>query len=338
MEFGTVMQPLPPIWNVVELARKSELAGFSHFWTFDSHLIWQEPNVILSQVLTATRRITVGPMVTNPKTRDATVTASTFATLNTMFGNRTACCIGRGDSAVRVLNGKPASMAELAEAVRVVKDLGNGRSTQYRGSTFVLPWATDSRLPVYVAAYGPKVLALAGRIGDGVILQIADLDVVEWAIAQVRRAAVESGRDPAEIKVIAAAPAYVGDDLSHQIDQCRWFGAMVGNHVADIVAKYGNDSGAPEELTSYIADRPAYDYNEHGKAGNTAAEFVPDATVERFSILGPPQAHIDKLRKLKDLGVDQFAVYLQHDGKEETLFHYGKTIIPAMAQYAKTKT
>ncbi|MEI6621369.1 MAG: TIGR03842 family LLM class F420-dependent oxidoreductase [Actinomycetes bacterium] len=338
MEFGTVMQPLPPIWNVVELARKSELAGFSHFWTFDSHLIWQEPNVIFSQVLANTHRIKVGPMVTNPKTRDATVTASTFATLNTMFGNRTVCGIGRGDSAVRVLNGKPARMAELAEAVTVIKDLGNGRPTQYKGSTFVLPWSGDTQLPVYVGAYGPKMLALTGQIADGLILQIADLHIVEWAIGRVRTAAQEAGRDPDEIKIIVAAPAYVGDDLPHQIDQCRWFGAMVGNHVADIVKRYGKESGAPEELTSYIANRTGYDYNEHGKAGNAAAEFVPDAIVERFCILGQPEDHIAKLRKLKDLGVDQFAVYLQHDAKEETLLNYGKSIIPAIVEYAKTKS
>ena len=103
MDFGVVLQTNPPAWRVVELAKQAELLGFTHAWTFDSHLLWQEPFVIYSQILAATHKIVVGPMVTNPATRDWTVTASLFATLNEMFGNRTVCGIGRGDSAVRVI-------------------------------------------------------------------------------------------------------------------------------------------------------------------------------------------------------------------------------------------
>lgn len=111
MDIGVVLQCNPPASRVVDLARQAETHGFSHVWTFDSHLLWQEPYVIYSQILAATRRVTVGPMVTNPATRDWTVTASTFATLNDMFGNRTVCGIGRGDSAVRALGGKPTTLA-----------------------------------------------------------------------------------------------------------------------------------------------------------------------------------------------------------------------------------
>src|SRR5689334_10129904 len=102
MDFGVVLQCNPPASRVVELAVSAENRGFSHVWTFDSHVLWQEPYVIYSQILSATRTVTVGPMVTNPLTRDNSVTASTYATLNSMFGNRTVCGIGRGDSAVRV--------------------------------------------------------------------------------------------------------------------------------------------------------------------------------------------------------------------------------------------
>ena len=134
MDFGVVLQTNPPAARVVELARQAELRGFSHVWTFDSHLLWQEPYVIYSQILAATRTVIVGPMVTNPATRDWTVTASTFATLNEMFGNRTVCGIGRGDSAVRVTNGKPTTLATLRECVHVVRELANGRAVDYHGS------------------------------------------------------------------------------------------------------------------------------------------------------------------------------------------------------------
>ncbi len=338
MEFGVVLQCNPPAWRVVDLAKKAELAGFRHVWTFDSHLLWQEPYVIYSQILAQTHRVTVGPMVTNPATRDWTVTASTFATLNEMFGNRTVCGIGRGDSAVRVLNGKPVSLAELRESIGVIRELANGRSADYKGSTLTFPWVTDSRLDVFVAAYGPKALALTGEIGDGFILQLADLSIVEWSIRAVRAAAEAAGRDPASIKICVAAPAYVGDDLAHQRDQCRWFGGMVGNHVADIVERYGADGAAvPQDLTDYIAGRKGYDYNEHGQAGNTHADFVPDEIVDRFCVLGSAQDNIDKLIALKELGVDQFAVYLQHDAQEATLDAYAKTVIPALVEHTLAK-
>ena len=339
MDFGVVLQCTPPAWKVVDLARKAELAGFRYVWTFDSHLLWQEPYVIYSQILAQTHRVTVGPMVTNPATRDWTVTASTFATLNEMFGNRTVCGIGRGDSAVRVTNGKPVTLAELREAIGVIGDLANGRTTSYKDTRLTFPWVTDSALDIYVAAYGPRALALAGEVGDGFILQLADLSIAEWSIAAVRRAAEEAGRDPSSVKICVAAPAYVGDDLEHQREQVRWFGGMVGNHVADIVARYGADGTAvPQALTDYIKNRQGYDYNEHGRAGNTHTDFVPDEIVDRFSVLGPAQAHIDKLIALKELGVDQFAVYLQHDANESTLDAYAQTVIPALVEHARART
>ncbi|HVD29724.1 MAG TPA: TIGR03842 family LLM class F420-dependent oxidoreductase [Mycobacteriales bacterium] len=333
MDVGIVLQTNPPAARVVELARQAELRGFSHVWTFDSHVLWQEPYVIHSQILAATRRVVVGPMVTNPATRDWTVTASTFATLNDMFGNRTICGIGRGDSAVRVANGKPTTLATLRECVHVVRELANGRAVEHNGATLRLPWAAGSRLDVWIAAYGPKALQLTGEIADGFILQLADPDITAWTIKTVREAAAAAGRDPDSVRICVAAPAYVGDDLAHQREQCRWFGGMVGNHVADIVGRYGTDGGVPKALTDYIAGRAGYDYNEHGRAGNTHAAFVPDEIVDRFCVLGPVQAHVARLAELAALGVDQFAVYLQHDGKDETLAAYGEHVIPAVAEH-----
>ena len=330
MDFGVVLQASPPAARVVEYARQAELNGFGYSWTFDSHLLWQEPYVIYSQILAQTRKIMVGPMVTNPATRDWTVTASTFATLNEMFGNRTVCGIGRGDSAVRTLSGKPTTLGTLRESIHVIRELANGRAVSYRDATIRIPWASGSRLPVWVAAYGPKALALTGEVGDGFILQLADPDITRWTISSVREAAAAAGRDPADVKICVAAPAYVGDDLAHMRDQCRWFGGMVGNHVADIVARYGADGQVPRTLTDYIAGRQGYDYNQHGQAGNPHAAFVPDDIVDRFCIIGPAERHVERLTELRDLGVDQFAVYLQHDGMDQTLEAYGRSVIPAV--------
>jgi probable F420-dependent oxidoreductase len=334
MDIGVVLQTTPPAARVIDLAKRAETYGFSHVWTFDSHILWQEPYVIYSKILDETRNITVGPMVTNPATRDWTVTASTYATLNEMYGNRTICGIGRGDSAVRVTNGKPTTLATMREAIGVIQGLANGRSVEYNGSTITLPWAAKSRLDVYGAGYGPKALQLIGETCDGFILQLADLSIAEWTINAVRTAASNAGRNPDDISVCVAAPAYVGptENLAYMRDQCRWFGGMVGNHVADIVERYGESAAVPAALTDYIKGREAYDYNEHGQAGNTHTSFVPDEIVDRFCILGPVEAHLERLHALQALGVDQFAIYLQHDDKDHTLGQYGEHVIPALRE------
>ena len=343
MEFGVVLQTTPPSARVIDLAKRAEAYGFTYVWTFDSHILWQEPYVIYSQILAETRNVVVGPMVTNPATRDWTVTASTYATLNEMFGNRTVCGIGRGDSAVRLTNGAPTTLATLRESIHVIRELGNGRSVPYKGSDIRFPWASKSELEVWVAAYGPKALALTGEVGDGFILQLADLSIAEWTIGAVRDAAAAVGRNPDDVKICVAAPAYVTDGteagLAHGREQVRWFGGMVGNHVADIVGRYGTDTAAvPQALTDYIKGRQGYDYNEHGQAGNSHTTFVPDEIVDRFCIVGPAEVHIERMRQLKDLGVDQFSIYLQHDDKDHTLAAYGEKVLPALAEHVRAKS
>lgn len=330
MDFGVTLQTNPPASRVVELTRRAENLGFDYAWTFDSHILWQEPYVIHSQMLAATERIVVGPLVTNPVSRDPSVTASTFATLNDMFGNRTICGIGRGDSVVRVLGRKPTTLKQLEEAMHVIKELAEGREADYSGVKVHIPWVTDGKLDVWMAGYGPKALGLIGRKADGFILQLADPVILEWTMKHVHDAAIEAGRDPKEVKVCVAAPAYVGDDLDHQREQCRWFGGMVGNHVADLVARYGEDGGVPHALTDYIKAREGYDYSHHGRADNRSTDFVPDDIVDRFCVLGTVEDHVEKLNVLQELGVDQFNVYLMHDAMEETLDVYGGEIIPAL--------
>ena len=342
MDIGVVLQTTPPASRVVDLAKRAETFGFSHVWTFDSHILWEEPFPIYTQILNETRNVIVGPMVTNPATRDWTVTASAFATLNEMFGNRTVIGIGRGDSAVRVTNGKPTTLATLRDSIHVIRELVNGRSVDYKGSSLRLPWAGKSRAEVWVAAYGPKALALTGEVGDGFILQLADESIIEWTIGAVRAAAEAAGRDPNSVTICVAAPAYVTDGsdahLAHAREQCRWFGGMVGNHVADIVERYGDNAPVPKALTDYIKGRQGYDYNQHGQAGNTHTTFVPDEIVDRFCIVGPVQTQIDRLMRLRELGVDQFSIYLQHDAKDETLQAYGEKIIPAIAEQVLAKS
>ncbi|MGX1757082.1 TIGR03842 family LLM class F420-dependent oxidoreductase [Streptomyces lydicus] len=338
MDFGLVLQTDPPASEVVGLMKRAEAGGFTYGWTFDSCVLWQEPFVIYSRILAETSRLTVGPMVTNPGTRTWEVTASTFATLNDMYGNRTVCGIGRGDSAMRVAGRRPHTLARISEAMKVIRALGRGDEADLGGGTTVrFPWVQGgARLPVWMAAYGPKALKMAGEEADGFILQLADPFLTEWMVKAVRAAAVAAGRAPSDVKICVAAPAYVTEDDSPQAlaqarEQCRWFGGMVGNHVADLVSTYGSDSGmVPQELTDYIAAREGYDYAHHGRAGNPDTAFVPDEIVDRFCLVGPASAHVDKLLGLRELGVDQFALYAMHDAKEAVIDAYASGVIPAL--------
>ncbi|EYT83026.1 TIGR03842 family LLM class F420-dependent oxidoreductase [Streptomyces andamanensis] len=337
MDFGLVLQTDPPASRVIDLMRRAEENGFRYGWTFDSAVLWQEPFVIYSQILARTRHLTVGPMVTNPSTRTWEVTASTFATLNDMFGNRTVCGIGRGDSAMRVAGRKPNTLARISEAMKVIRALGRGEEADLGGTVVRFPWIRPgAEVPVWMAAYGPKALKMTGEEADGFILQLSDLYLTEYMVKAVKDAAAAAGRDPAEVRICVAAPAYVTDDdspaaLAHARDQCRWFGGMVGNHVADLVSRYGEHSAAvPGALTDYIKARQGYDYAHHGRSGNPDTEFVPDEIVDRFCVIGPAERHIEKLNALRDLGVDQFALYAMHDAREAVIDAYGREVIPAV--------
>lgn len=333
MDFGVVIQTDPPASKVIELTKLAEENGFTYAWTFDSHVLWQEPFVIYSQMLAATERMIVGPMVTNPGTRDWTVLASLFATLNEMFDGRTICGMGRGDSALRYIGQKPTTLKTMVESMRVIKALVAGESVIINSKELRIPWIPEGGgwdLPMWGAGYGPKALATVGECCDGYILQLADPQILEWTVGAVRTAAADAGRDPDQIKICVVAPAYVGDDIAHQRDQVRWFGGMVGNHVADLVDRYGKDGLIPKVLTDYIEARKGYDYDRHGKADNPSTDFVPDDVIDRFCVLGSVEDHIAKLVELKDMGVDQFGIYLMHDNRENTLQAYGSKVIPAL--------
>ncbi|HEY4944955.1 MAG TPA: TIGR03842 family LLM class F420-dependent oxidoreductase [Candidatus Limnocylindrales bacterium] len=327
MEFGFTLKPEHSIERTLALARQGEAAGFAYAWLFDSHVLWREPYILLTLMAQATTTLRLGTCVTNPGTREPSVTASALAVLQELSGGRFDLGIGRGDSARRVLGKTPTSMADLENAVHVIRALAEGRQVEYEGAMLELPWATSHRLPVWIAGYGPVALKLTGRVADGSMLQIGDPDLIRWFVAQVHASAVEAGRDPASVRIMAAAPAHVGDPADGR-DRIRWFPALVGNHVVDLVNKYQGD--LPEGLTRYVRGRQAYDYLHHAEVGSSNADFVTDDIVDRFGIVGDVDAHVAKLRVLAEAGVDQFNLYLMNGNEEEQLEIYGREIIPAL--------
>jgi probable F420-dependent oxidoreductase len=327
MQFGFTIKPDLSIERTVELTRQAEAAGFAYGWLFDSHVIWRDPYPLLTLMAQATTTMRLGTCVTNPATREPSVTASSLAVLQELSGGRFDLGIGRGDSAIRVLGKAPTTMAMLEQAAHVIRALVEGRPIEYEGATLQLPWSAGHSLPVWIAGYGPVALKMTGRIADGAMLQIADPDLVRWFASQVHESAREAGRDPAAVRIMAAAPAHVGD-LADARDRVRWFPALVGNHVVDLVNKYQGE--LPEALTHYIRGREGYDYLHHAEVGSTNAAFVTDDIVDRFGLVGDVAAHVAKLRVLADAGVDQFNLYLMNGNEEEQLEIYGREIIPAL--------
>jgi probable F420-dependent oxidoreductase len=328
MQFGFTLKPGHSIERTIALTKQAEAAGFDYAWLFDSHVLWRDPYPLLTLMAQATTRLRLGTCVTNPATREPSVTASLLATLNELSGGRMDLGIGRGDSARRVLGKPPTSMKDLEEAVHVIRALVEGRSVEYEGTMLELTWASGGRLPVWIAGYGPVALKLTGRIADGSMLQIGDPDLIRWFVSQVRDGAVLEGRDPGSVKVMAAAPAHIGD-LADGRERTRWFPALVSNHVVDLVNKYPRED-LPEELTTYVRTREGYDYHHHAEVGSDNAAFVTDEIVDRFCLVGSAENHLVRLRELERAGVNQFNLYLMNGNEEEQLELYGRDIIPAM--------
>ena len=336
MQFGFTLKPEHSIERTIALTRQAEAAGFEYGWLFDSHVLWREPYVLLTLMAQATERLRLGTCVTNPATREPSVTASALAVLDELSGGRMDLGIGRGDSARRVLGKPPTTMATLEEAIGVIKGLIEGRSVSYEGTELHLPWTGNWTLPVWVAGYGPMALAMTGRMADGVILQLADVDLIRWFVGQVREAEAAAGRPAGSVKVQAAAPAHFGDlDLCRE--RTRWFPALVSNHVVDLVNKYPREE-LPDALTGYIRDRTGYDYLHHAEVGSSNAGFVGDEVTDRFCVLGSVDEHLEKLDRLADAGVDQFNIYLMNGDEESVLETYGREIIPALGGVPASRT
>lgn len=340
MDFGITLKLDMSPARAVALTTQAEAAGFSYGWVFDSHVLWLEPYPLLTMMALNTQRMRLGTCVTNPAVRDPTVTASALATLNLISGGRMVLGIGRGDSSRRVLGKKPTTLAQMEQAIRDIQALATGGAVNYEGESVQLPWVAldgvEPTLPVWVAGYGPKALALAGRVADGVILQFADPHLIAWCMGFVRAGAEAAGRDPASIKVMAAAPVWVSDDRATARDHVRWFPALVSNHVMDLIARY-DPAELPAELTAYVRNRSGYDYHHHAEVGSSNGQFVTDEVVDRFCIVGPVDEHRRRLHELAAQGVDQFNIYLMSGDEEATLDVYGREIVPAFGMVGDTQ-
>jgi probable F420-dependent oxidoreductase len=331
LSFGVTVLPDPPYTRLVEVLQKAEGQGFEYGWTYDSHILWQESYALLAIAATQTEKIKLGHCVTNPGIRDPTITASWYATMQDVSNGRMVMGIGRGDSSRRVVGLKPVKVDEFERRLRMIKDLMNGRKVEWNDKELELTWVREELpdVPMHVAGYGPRALGVAGRVGDGVIIQLADPQIIQWIMATARQAAEEEGRDPDALQCIVCAPSHVSDDIAEAREQVRWFPAMVSNHVMDLIERYGENSDEiPKALTDFVKALKFYDYKDHSRVGAKHGEFVTDEICDRFCVLGNTKQVTEKLQELESVGTDQFDIYLMTEGADETLAAYGKDVIP----------
>jgi probable F420-dependent oxidoreductase len=336
LTFGVTVLPDPPHTRMIELMQFAERQGFEYAWTYDSHILWQDSYATLALAAAQTSKIKLGHFVTNPGIRDPTIAASWYATVHDISNGRMAMGIGRGDSSRRVVGLKPVRVAEFERRCAMIRDLMNGREVDWNDKQLKLEWVREElpEIPMWIAGYGPKALAVAGRVADGVIIQLADPQIIQWIMDTARRAAEEAGRNPSELKCVVGAPSNVTDDIESAREQAKWFPAMVSNHVMDLIERYGFDSEIPAALTEYVKARKFYDYKEHSRVGAKHGDFVTDEIVDRFCVLGTPAQATEKLKELESVGVDQFNIYLMTDSQEPTLEAYGRDIIPQFSGVA----
>lgn len=319
--------------RTVALTKLAEQAGFSYGWFFDSHVLWRECYVTMAMCMEHTSSMRFGPCVTNPGVREWSVAASLYATLEVQSGNRFDVGIGRGDSSRRVLGRKPLTVERMVEFGHALRGMVRGDEITYMWddseTTAMLPWANGYEIPVWYAAYGPKALTAAGQHGDGLIIQLADPWLVKWFSDQALDARRAAGKADQPFQIMSAAPVWVGD-MDKAREQTRWFPAMVGNHVADLVDKYGKSGNfVPQRLTDYIEGRKGYDYRHHADKDADHLDFISNDIIDSFGILGPVETHIEKIKELEAQGVTQFNIYLMCGDEERIVEEYGKHVLPA---------
>ena len=281
-------------------------------------------------------RLRLGTCVTNPATREPSVTASTLAVLDEV--SRRAD--GPGDRPGR-LRAPRARQAADDDGTSRRRSTSSGRSSRAarsssRAPSSQLPWTGGWTLPVWVAGYGPMALAMTGRVADGVILQLADPDLIRWFVGQLRDAEVAAGRPRGTRQGAGRGARRTSATARDGRERTRWFPALVSNHVVDLVNKYPREQ-LPESLTGYVRDRDGLRLPPPRRGGLVERPFVTDEITDRFCVLGSAEEHVAKLRVLAEAGVDQFNLYLMNGDEEEQLEIYGSQVIPALRDVAAAR-
>lgn len=299
--------------SAVADARLAEDVGFTMVGVADSQSVFREMYATMALCAQATRRVLIGPSVTNPITRHPAVAASGIATVDEIAPGRAFFGIGSGDSAILNLAERPATLADMRAYVGAVRALHATRETEWRGRIARLTWAPRS-IPIYLSAEGPRTLELAGEIADGVIVNVGlDPVLVRDAVAHVQAGARRAGRDPAAVDLWTMVRANVTDDVAAGLDEIRMELASNAHHVFRFTLE---GKHVPGDLADAIRRvQKGYQPAAHEALGVSPNARLLEAEpalraylADRFAAVGPAAACAEKLRAVMEAGIDGFLV------------------------------
>jgi 5,10-methylenetetrahydromethanopterin reductase len=321
-----------PVHRLVRQVQLAESLGFAGAWIIDSQLICRELYVTMTACALGTTTIRIGAGVTVPGTRHAAVTASAIASLAELAPGRIVLGVGTGLSSVGTLGLPPARVSALEDLIATSRALLAGGSVGLaNGVQGRMTWLDRPlRVPVYVGASGPRVLDLAGRVADGVLLHSGTTpEMIEGGLARVATAARSAGRDPAAIEVAVWAPTSMGDDR-----------ALARDHVRGRVASALRQA-MPVTLTDderVVVDRlrQEYDYFEHASAGARHRALVPERLIDLFALAGTPGEVAARVKHIAAMpGVRRLVMVPQvpgdgFAGREDILRRFAETVMPVV--------
>lgn len=302
---GVGLFPTEPARQLRHYTQLAESLGYDNVWFGDSQNIWRESSITMGAAAVGTERVILGTGVTNALTRHRSLLASTWATLYELVGGRVALGIGTGDSSLRTMGLKPLKLAELEQAVAELRALFRGESVveSSSGAEFHLGYLADPiEVPIYIAASAPKILRLAGRIADGVIVLVGTAPhFVEAALATIETGAKESGRSLADLHVVLWTPTAIDADRTRARD-------LVRAHVSRVVIRPLPAEVGPHLQSAVDRIRETYDYYHHMDTEADHADLVPDELVDMFALAGTPQECRERVHELAKMGLDQVSI------------------------------
>lgn len=321
-EFGVGLFPTEPLPKMVQLAKVTEELGYSHIWVGDSHLIWREAYVNMAAMALSTARVKLGTGVTNPLTRHPSVVASAYATLEEYAPGRTIVGIGLGDSSVETMGMKPAKLSYFEKTMAQMRQLLDGQEVQLETGKIHLLHPCKAKVPIYIAASGPKMLELSGRIADGIIVLVGVADeYIAHARERISAGAKAAGRKVEDINLVLWVPCAVSDTAPAK--------DAVKAHVARVVAHPLPYVLDPTEQKVLEEIRKTYDYYHHMDQQANHAEVIPDWLVEKFAIAGSVAECRAQIERIKKTGIQQIAIipYSPPGGsREETIRGFAKAM------------
>jgi 5,10-methylenetetrahydromethanopterin reductase len=318
--------------EVVELVKLAEAKGFDIVGVGDSQSLFRDVYVCEAMMAVNTSRIRFGSRVINPVTRHPAVAAGAAATVEELAPGRTMIGIGTGDSSVDNIGARPASHARLIEYIKTIRELhANGKST-YNGAPCTLTWFRG-RIPIYIAASGPKTLQLAGELADGVVINTGVLpDIIRNSIEQIKIGCARAGRSIDKIDMWWNPFTNVNEDRDRAIDEIAMTLASAGNHLAKMSYR---GKFIPDDILDKIKILGArYNFRQHDKPDSDNRQLIKELGLTeylaaRFSIAGPPRDCVAKLESAIEAGARQFWTSFHFEHKARFISEWARFVIPA---------